>query len=302
MVNELPIQLHEILSVFARLRVNHIDQVANNGCLDPASKRPSCAKHLQLLDGIALLLVTRNKSDVAAVTMSNHQLGNGQMRTIFHLMKNDGCTDKERQYYEQFCQVISDTNMDRKTLLRTLWHLVVRNCQNKIKRRATKLQQALQERQSLQDDKLNPIRPANGNASIAGDASIKNAMSKFENWLEPENTESKAWWEIVIDWLETHLDPKVFTANVTFEKRSSALMKVRLLARLGALVNGLRSPKVGRRIKKLAMYGEALHLIVKEVYRHRLTRVFELDVVSHSVAEARIFCSPPSIPHNPADH
>ena len=72
MANEFPIQLHEILSVFARLRVNHIDQVAGKRCLDPASKYPSRGKHLQLLDGIALLLVTRNKSDVAVVTISSY--------------------------------------------------------------------------------------------------------------------------------------------------------------------------------------------------------------------------------------
>ena len=105
--------------------------------------------------------------------MSNHQLGNGQMRIVFHLMKNDGCTVRERQYYEEFCQVMSDINMDYKTLMNTLCNLVVKNCQNKIKRRATKLQQALQERQSLQDDKINPIRPANV------DASITDAMSLF---------------------------------------------------------------------------------------------------------------------------
>ena len=53
MADELPIQLHEILSVFVRLRVNHSDQVASNRCLDPASKQTSCCKRLQLLDGIA---------------------------------------------------------------------------------------------------------------------------------------------------------------------------------------------------------------------------------------------------------
>ena len=296
MANELPIQLHEILSVFARLQVNQSDQVASNSW-QAASKHLSRGKHLQTLDGIALLLVTGDKSDVAAVTVSSHPLSNGQLRTVFHVMKNDSCTVKERQYHEQFCRVISDVNMDYETLLNTLCNLVVKNCQKKIKRRATKLQQALQERQSLQDDEINPFGPANG------DASITDAMSMFQTWFNLEETEFKAWWKIVIGWLETCLDPKVFTPDVGCGKGSYALIKVCLLTELPALVDGLRSSKVERRIKKLAMYCEALHRVISDVIRHRPTRVFELDIVSRSLAEASIFyCPQPFVTHNPTDH
>lgn len=107
---------------------------------------PDQEKHLRLLDGIALLLVTEAKSDVAAVMFEQTP-----SQITFSYAKNRPCTAKERDYLDELFRLsFSDTDMQGCSL-KLLDH-VIPNCRNKIVVRLGRLRRSIPDPLHIFDD------------------------------------------------------------------------------------------------------------------------------------------------------
>lgn len=138
---DLPINLQEIHSIFAMLKINVHVQTDPSSCVTS-----SRGKHLKLLNSIALLLVTDATLGVAATTLSNHSVGK-KIKIIIHIVKNRECFDVEKLYFTNFMKVVNGAELN--TLPSKLIELIIKNCRLKISRRATKLAEAVEERKTL---------------------------------------------------------------------------------------------------------------------------------------------------------
>ena len=190
-MDNLPISLYEVLNVFAKLKVKI--PVDASPCLVPF-----VGKHLGLLNGIALLLVTEASSDVAAVTITNHSNA-GKIKTIFHLVKNRVCNNGEESYYAMFMTIINESNLEN--MLSELVNLVLKNCRSKIMSRAIKIEQVVKDR------KKSYVEPE------SSDESTREAIVKFRGWYLHESAKDKPWPEFLDHWLENSMKPQMFAPS-----------------------------------------------------------------------------------------
>ncbi len=266
---QLPVNLQEILSVFATLKVNLqaqdssclVDKVDENAELQ---KTPKLGKHLKLLNCIALLLVTEATSDGSAVTLTNSP-GAGKIKTVIHFVKNRESSDQEKSYYTKFMETINTA--DKQALPLELINLILDNCRPKIIKRVTKVEQAIQERKKLG---LSPKDP---------DESTRKAIDDFRKWYQLESAKDKPWPDFLDHWLESTLKPKYFAQGNGLSAGHKILWEVHEFTKSDDLLRALQSPKLGRRLKKLATYYQALRVIVRYVRLHRDKRSFELNIV-----------------------
>ncbi|KAN0072474.1 hypothetical protein V8E54_009403 [Elaphomyces granulatus] len=105
----------------------------------PAEITATQRKHLNLLDGIALLLVTEDKSDMTAVSF----LQNSKTINFFYA-KNRPCTASEKAYIGSLLELIR--NYDPSKEDQYTWDIVniaVRTCLRKVRNRIQKLSKEL---------------------------------------------------------------------------------------------------------------------------------------------------------------
>lgn len=107
---------------------------------------PDQEKHLRLLDGIALLLVTEAKSDVAAVMFEQTP-----SQVTFYYAKNRPCTAKERDYLDDLFRLSFSVTDMQECSLRLLNH-VIPMCRNKILLRLGRLRRSLPDPLHVFDD------------------------------------------------------------------------------------------------------------------------------------------------------
>jgi hypothetical protein len=139
-------------------------------------------------------LVTRGKSDVAAVTIINHAHDEPN-KTVFHMVKNRDCAVEEISYYETFINLLNDQKMDAFILEKNLLSLTVHQCRAKLMSRATKLQKAVKDSKSM-------IMPwAESNDPMQGDIDVFRTV--YKNF--PPNT--TAWSELLSHFLVQGLHP-----------------------------------------------------------------------------------------------
>ena len=267
---DLPLTLHEILSVFATLKLNC--PVAKSPCFVTADS--GGGKHLRLLNGLALLLVTEAKSDVAAVTISTRPLEGGQLEHVFHLAKNRSCTASEALYYRKFMELINEgRSLDYATLFGCLMDLILDNCRPKISIRAGRIQRAIQDREAynMLPDEENNLHPW-----------TKAELKDFRKWSGAESVEGISWFELVVGWMKTCLHPQLFEKSIERKPAYLALTKVEKFSKQINLVRALGLPRLERQVGKLAMYVQALRKILRQV-QHPIPSagaVYRLKLVS----------------------
>ena len=266
----LPVSLHEILSVFATLRLKC--PAAESSCfVTPGSGE---GKHLRLLNGIALLLVTDAKSDVAAVTISTFPLEGGRLEHVFHLVKNRSCTASEELYYSKFMELINKgRNSDYTTLFHCLMDLIIDNCRPKISIRAGRIQRAIQDREAynIVPDEENNLHPL-----------TRAELKEFQEWSGAERVEGISWFELVVRWMKTYLHPQLFENSKRRKHVYLALMGADNLSQHTNLVKALGSPRLERQVGKLAMYAQSLRRILRRVLHQcpSARAVYRLELVS----------------------
>jgi hypothetical protein len=253
----LPISLPEILSVFATLKVP--GTIMANSCTN-SSRSPS--KNLKLLNGIALLLVTEETSDMGAATCTTHAK-DGRIVTSFHVVKNRECTIQERRYYEEFIQCLN--NADASIMGEALLKLVLDNCRAKILNRAMKLQKAVKEYQN------NTSGPTWGES----DDTMRKDIEMFKE-LYPPSILQETWSDYLDEFFMKGLSPQNFQTTVS----GLPLLQAYVFASTESLINSINSPILMRRLKKLGDYNASLMRIKKLAIRERSKGMFELNIVS----------------------
>lgn len=265
----LPISLVQILSVYASMKINR--PMVSPACSDLfSSSSDRAAKHLRLLNGVALLMVTEGQSDVAAVTVSNHAHG-GMTRTVFHMMKNRDCNEVETAYYENFVRLLNAHNMDSKELQRKLEQLIITNCRAKILNRASRLQKAVKE-----------IRSNIPTWSLPSPAR-QDEIAVFKRLYPRSTAELSSWPDLLDDFLVEALRPESFAKGDT----AFLLMLIHYFVSTESLMTVIGSPKLGRRLKKLSEYARILMSITKHVTREKGRRIYEIKIVSFSTFSSR---------------
>jgi len=121
-------------------------QIVHNREYNPSShSRPEDnspqLKHLQLLDLLALLLVTDSQGDVAATTLVARSKGTYD----FYYAKNRPCFDSEKDYVNALLATLSNDSIDFKEKTIKLMALVVKNCSKKIIHRIKKIVRRVKE-------------------------------------------------------------------------------------------------------------------------------------------------------------
>jgi hypothetical protein len=277
----LPLTLNGILFVFATLKVSRKDD--QNPCICPPKtsagsissthgQSSSNGKHLRLLNGIALLLVTEATSDVAAVTISTN-IHQQHARTVFHVIKNRDCTAAEKSYYNAVVKMINDTKKYKQIqpLADDLTDLVIQNCRPKILSRVLKLHQALKDWKAI--------------CPVWDDAthSMKDDVASFEEWF----ASNKSWPDRLDYFFETTLNPRHL---------SPASIKGKPLLFLSyefsiheSFMKALGSPKLIRRMKKLAAYYQAVKTIAKQALLNNDKREFAIEIVSSGILPSETF-------------
>lgn len=257
---DLPVSLYEILSVFATMKVNQTVEKS------PCIKKSSNNKHPKLLDGIALISVTVGTSDVAAVTLTNRMGDDGKITTCFYLAKNRDPTPAERTYYHELIELM---NLGAShNLLDSLRTLILKNCRGKILSRLIKLQKA-----------VNPVKE-----SIATwgppDLSAQSDAKLFLKCLRAPTLDGKSldgkWADYLAAFLMHSLHPNAFQSSGSVFPIVLAYM----FTRMERLMSLIRSPKVGKRLKKIADYWAIIKRLEVQALAHRVTRVYELIIVS----------------------
>jgi hypothetical protein len=127
--------------VFALASARHIKYCRTSMPLNYAKQKSD----LELLDYIALLLVTESAGDVAAVAME--QLSNG---VTFFYSKNAPCSNKFGEYLRRLTTICA--SFDRETFIGLFLTEVFNNCANKIKSRLDKCQKAIKQLDTIQLD------------------------------------------------------------------------------------------------------------------------------------------------------
>lgn len=130
----------------------------------------SSEKHLELLNLLSLLLVTRAKGDVAAVMFRVLSKDNLEL----HYAKNRPCTDDEKTYINNIFAIVRDTSNEVHTTCWKLLALVSSKCRRKILSRATKISEQL--------GKLSvgsPYTIHDDSCTIAAETSVRNAIGSF---------------------------------------------------------------------------------------------------------------------------
>jgi hypothetical protein len=255
----LSISLSEILSVFATLKVPRT--IMANSCIN-SSRSLKQNKSLKLLNGIALLLVTEETSDMGAATCTTHA-EDGRIVTRFHVVKNRECTSQERRYYEEFIKCLN--NADASIMGEALLKLVLDNCRAKILNRAIKLQKAVKEY------KNNTSGPTWGES----DDTMREDIEMFKELYSP-STVHETWSDYLDDFFMEGLSPQNFQTTVT----GLPLLQAYVFASTESLINSINSPIVMRRLKKLGDYNASLMRIKKLAIRERSKGMFELNIVS----------------------
>lgn len=102
-------------------------------------------KNLKLLDYIALLLVTEDKGDVAAVTME--RLPNA---VIFHYSKNAPCSPEFGEYLQRLIEICA--SVDAISFARLFLTEVIKNCRRKIESRLNKCKRAIKSIENIHFD------------------------------------------------------------------------------------------------------------------------------------------------------
>ncbi len=202
---------------------------------------------------------------MAAVTLSTsvHQQ---HAFTVFHVIKNRECTATEKSYYNTFVKMINDPkNNQIPQLAEDLTDLVIQNCRPKILSRVVKLHQAFKEWKAICPEWDDATR------------SMKDDVAKFEELFKF----SKSWPDRLDYFFETTLNP---------QHLSSASMKGKRLlylsyefSRYESFLKALGSPKLIRRMKKLAAYYQAVKTIAKQALRNNDKREFAIEIVSTGI-------------------
>ena len=181
----------------------------------PAEITATQRKHLNLLDGIALLLVTEDKSDVAAVSF----LQNSKSINFFYA-KNRPCTAPEKAYIGSLLELIR--NYDPSKENQYTWDIVnkaVRTCLKKVRNRIQKLSKEL--RKSGFTAQLNsesvdslPIWHTTGNPEGTIGRAVANLLSESENerFNKPNKTVLASYFHFILE-----MDVSLENLNDDFE-------------------------------------------------------------------------------------
>lgn len=130
--------------VLALSKLSHIHEHAPTR---PASMRPEDRKHLRILDGIALMLVTESKGDVAAVTISQ-----STDSIQVHYAKNSASKGDLREYINSIvCHLSDNRHLPLGDLSYHLSMIIIKKCLKKVRHRAMKLIRSLKD---VSNDKL----------------------------------------------------------------------------------------------------------------------------------------------------
>lgn len=276
-MTDIPITVPEILSVFATLKIHR--SATTNPCRDitkipswrhkdaipiyQSCKKTANRKNLRLLDGIALLLVTERTSDGAAVSMTNRAHGE-LIKTTIHMVKNRECTEKEKNYYETFIELINDSTINSVTLEDELSNLVLENCRAQIINRAVKLRRAIKRYRNVH------------RTWRAENSTIQKDISEFRKLYKLSAFKAPTWPELLDHFLLEGLHPDQFSTT----EGGRALWLVHEFVINDHLLNSIPSLKVTSRLRKLAEYVQTLLTITKHVARKRRNRIFQLEIVS----------------------
>lgn len=249
---ETTLTLAEMLSVFATLKVN-LDPSTD---LNFSNAKP---KHLELLDGLALLAVTEKAHDVAAVTMTSHaEATQSRIITKFHFMKNRDFTTDEAEYMNDLCDLLNTCPPHR--LVIRLHELVFPKCREKIHGRLIKLQKTVQDVEGLIPSWSQPD---------------KEAVEDFSA-LYP-TTPGAQWPYILRTFLCDGLDPDRYYKS---QNQGLILYQCHAFCESG-LLSHLGSQQLVRRLRKVAQYVAIVRRLQKVAVKKRGRRSFALNLVSH---------------------
>ncbi|KAI9750057.1 MAG: hypothetical protein M4579_006624 [Chaenotheca gracillima] len=229
------------------------------GNASPATR--DVTKHLRMLDQLALILVLRPRSDVAAVTMVERaQPETAKPTTTFFFVKNQPCSSVEKDHVQRLVEIANTPASRHLDITRELIELVFRGCRAKIEARVLKLHKSRQEMGSPPSRSPPP-----------------NELDKLATALEISNPSAFAW----TDFVET------FFGDVS-EVVSNRNYRRALLSRLSARANFLTifrflsylgPPKIQRRVEKLATYLTICNHLGRLIHLKQSTRIFRAEEV-----------------------
>lgn len=244
-----------------------------------AEERRSQAKHLSLLDHIALLLVTEERGDVVAVGFRMPRPPPPHMPQIvrFWFMRNRPSTTAQAQHVESIVTLLSSANQGRGIVecVNDFAKLVYANCGPQIRRRFRKLRTAWREIPAS-DRPSWPTLPAN-------------VLEKLNRTLSDRDRRLEQGWGAFLNgWFEE-------TINADFPGGYDDVAKMLNTAYcvgwdetlLGALV----VPKLQRRVRKLGQYFRAMTYLVFSAAQQKKGTSFQiLEVRLMSIVRDRIGC------------
>ena len=129
---EVQVALNE--KVYASSKLSHI---LDNSPLPLADPNDNEQKHLKLLDGIALLLVTAKSGDVAAVTFEQSPL-----EILVTCAKNTPCEESLSKYIASVLQILPEIPSHKSDVLTTaskITMIAAKQCELKLRYRISKI-------------------------------------------------------------------------------------------------------------------------------------------------------------------
>lgn len=121
------------------LALSKLSHIHGHAPTRPASMRPEDRNHLRILHGIALMLVTEPKGDVAAVTF----LQTTESIEV-HYAKSSSTKGELLEYINSIvCHLLENRHLPLGDLVYNLSMIVIDNCLKKVRHRASKLLRSL---------------------------------------------------------------------------------------------------------------------------------------------------------------
>lgn len=201
------------------------------------------------------------------------QVENNITITKLYVIKNRECYDSEKLYYQEFLDVINDSNIDSRLREDKLAMLVLKNCRNKIVSRAVKLQKAMKDYKSLYPTWVKPP------------TLMEKEVSTLKSLYQPSKPDATSWSDFLDDFLLKGLAPNIFQSTTD----GVPLHLVSYFVSSKSLINSISSPKVLRRLRKLGIYAQTIVKIRKYVDNATSQGEVHLHVVSFKNASCRCY-------------
>lgn len=254
---------------------------------DHAAHSPSTCndvekKHIGLLNYIALLLVTKSRGDVAAVTM--------EIKTSainFYYAKNLPCDPSAKVYIERILSVLRENELN--TIPRSVLMIVMVECVDKVRNRICKCQKALEESEKLGISSLDLLSGSTYDTLLKPWAGLKDSEVLRSFFYELRSFDTS---------ILTMRSQPVTSMQISQKARVIGTVTLRLLTRTTALLIQsyigagkalIQYPNLHRQIQKLGDYVAAVmkikYLLERPEYYKLVSniRVIEVSVLISSL-------------------